>query len=1043
MPAPSTSEEYLELVRKSDLLATGRIDEYVKRRIEGQSLPPEPLKLAQAMIIDGLLTKYQAEQLLMGRWRNFILAGKYKLLERLGQGGMALVFLCEHQVMKRLVAVKILPTGHAEDRELLGRFHREARALSQLRHPNIVGAYDVDNANKIHFLVMEFVEGGDLDQIVRRVGPLSFGRAAHYIRQAACGLQHAHEAGLVHRDIKPGNLLVDRAGTVKLLDLGLARIFHESTDDLTTGRDARTLLGTVDYLAPEQALNSHDVDIRADIYALGATFYFLLAGKGLFEDGTVAQKLSWHMHRPPSPIGEIRSDVPDGLLGVLETMLAKRPEDRYQEPHEVIEALEPWTREPIAPPTDAELPRLSRAARNSGPPSSFQRGTSPSALTSFGGANWSPGTPSKKTLIMPSEVPTGSTPPSSRPPDTLPDATKIKPPPPAGGALPKRAARAARSGPSRRRKTAVTALSTLVALGAVGAAASWSWFGPSDAGSGRGAGLGKGGPGPRPVKPTVRNVAPPVDQPADATVALVPASGPSRSFATLREAIAAAGPGDRVEVRGNLIREAVELSATDNPTRGLTLVGIAPNGGAVRWSGPADLGPGKSLLDASGVEALKLRGFLFDGEGKVGELICLSGRGGGSALEDLQVRGAARAGVVLRGWSGDPDRPATLRGVRFATDGDAEAAIRIESDPGRPDDPTRDVRVASCRFVGRFQAALLVVGPVAGLDVEHCRFSQALDGLRYRRGDPRRPIRARLANNTFADVQRGLHFETTPPALASELVVANNLFVNTNRIATLANVSVQPAKVSGRWIWTEEGKRSPSVPAGDRFFRKAFDVAGIPAQATLDIGCDETFTVYINGLEVARGPSDHFTQRVFRFDIAGRLRPGKNVVAVKGTNQLDRIDPRYGTTAGLLAQVIARQDGREIVLARSDETWKSESEAPEAWTRPDFDDGDWKPARPWPEAGATWPWIHAVWDAAVLPQLKPPLEPIRPSAAGNVRDYKSWEGYPALDAERVVLADNALARDPEDDAKFLRLPRSHPLYQAGPGGSPIGVYDGD
>ncbi len=360
----------------------------------------------------GLLTKYQAEQLLAGRWRNFIIGGKYKLLERLGKGGMALVFLCEHQVMKRLVALKILPSAHAEDKELLGRFHREARALSSLRHPNIVGAYDADQADQVHFLVMEYVDGGDLDQIVQKVGPIAWERAAHYIRQAAHGLQHAHECGLVHRDIKPGNLLLDRSGTVKLLDLGLARIFHETTDDLTTGRDAQTLLGTVDYLAPEQALNSHDVDIRADIYCLGATFYYLLTGKGLFEDGSVAEKLSWHLHRPPVPILEARPDVPPGLVEVIDKMLAKKPEDRYQTPDEVVEALEPWTRKPIAPPDPSEFPELSRAARTLAQPSSNRLNAS-SARPVGRWPGRAPGTTSKVTKILPAVE--AAVPPASPP----------------------------------------------------------------------------------------------------------------------------------------------------------------------------------------------------------------------------------------------------------------------------------------------------------------------------------------------------------------------------------------------------------------------------------------------------------------------------------------------------------------------------------------------------------------------------------------------------------------------------------------------------
>src|SRR4029077_4492645 len=163
-------------------------------------------------------------------------------------------------------------------------------------------AYDIDSDNKMHFLVMEYVDGSSLHEIVKRFGPMDVTRAAHYMAQAACGLQHAHEAGIVHRDIKPGNLLVDRSGTVKILDMGLARFFHDDRDELTKQYDAGSVLGTADYLAPEQALDSQPVDTRAHIYSLGATLYFMLAGKSPFQAGTVAQKLIWHQVRQPKPI---------------------------------------------------------------------------------------------------------------------------------------------------------------------------------------------------------------------------------------------------------------------------------------------------------------------------------------------------------------------------------------------------------------------------------------------------------------------------------------------------------------------------------------------------------------------------------------------------------------------------------------------------------------------------------------------------------------------------------------------------------------------
>jgi len=1044
MAAPTTTDELIELVRKSGLVAAPRIDDFLGSRKVADAAPADTVPIAQALVFDGLLTKYQAEQLLAGRWRNFVIGGKYKLLERLGRGGMAMVFLCEHQVMKRLVALKILPLTHGEDRELLGRFHREARALSQLRHPNIVGAYDVDQANKLHFLVMEYVDGGDLDQIVRKVGPLPYERAAHYIRQAARGLQHAHESGLVHRDVKPGNLLVDRAGTVKLLDLGLARIFHETTDDLTTGRDARTLLGTVDYLAPEQALNSHDVDIRADIYGLGATFYFLLTGRGLFQDGTVAQKLSWHLHRPPTPISEVRPDIPTGLVRVLEKMIAKRADDRYQSPEEVEVALLPWTQDPIPPPADDELPKLSRAAKGVGQPSGVQRLPASSSLTSHPSPSRVAVPPSKATLIMPSEVSSLTGPPSIRLPATVSDEpVGPMPAPMTSPAGPRGSGK-----PGTRRPRAVA----LVAGGAIalGAAGAWALFGRGGADSGStrpppgapGA-LASGASPERRATGAGGSNSLPADAPADAQVALVTLSGQSRPFSTIREAARAARPGDRLEVKGRLIREAVTLSDVDGIAKDLTIEGIAPGGGPVRWRGPRDLAGGRAILDVSGLEGLRVRGFVLDGQGTVAELVRLSGRGAGSTLEDIQVVDPARAGVVLRGWSGESDRPAGLRGVRFSTGNEAEAALLIEPEPDRRAEGSRAVRVASCRFVGPFGAAILIAGPVSGLDVERCRFFRATDGVRYKRTEARGPLGLRLANNTFVDLQRGFHLETTPPAASSEIAAVNNLFLGTPRIATLDRVSVQPPRSFGRWIWTDEGKRSPSVPAGDRMFRKSFDLAAVPEKAMLDIGCDETFTVWVNGEEVGRDPADHFSQRIFAFEVAPRLRKGRNVIAVKGTNQLDRIDPKWGTTAGLLAQVVARQGGRDVVLAQTDGSWKSSDGAPEGWTRPDFDDAGWNPARPWPDSGATWPWMFPVWDSAVLPGLKAPLEPIRATASGNVRDYKSWEGYPILDSERVVFGEKTPPRDPDDDATFLRLPRSHPLYHAGPGGTPVGVFDGD
>src|SRR5436190_1565764 len=311
MPAPATSAEFIDLVRRSEVVEVKRLDAVLDKLRAAGTLPADPGQLAGYMIAEGLLTKFQAQQIIQGKWKRFTI-GKYKVLENLGSGGMGSVYLCEHMLMRRRVAVKVLPTAKADDPASLERFYREARAVAALDHPNIVRAYDIDQSAKLHFLVMEYVDGASLQEIIKKTGPMDPLRAAHYMRQAAAGLQHAHEtAGLVHRDIKPGNILVDRNGIVKVLDMGLARFFHD-TEDILTKKYDENVLGTADYLAPEQALDSHTADIRADIYSLGGTFYFCLTGKTPFAEGTVAQKLIWHQTRQPKSLKTIRPDIDDG-----------------------------------------------------------------------------------------------------------------------------------------------------------------------------------------------------------------------------------------------------------------------------------------------------------------------------------------------------------------------------------------------------------------------------------------------------------------------------------------------------------------------------------------------------------------------------------------------------------------------------------------------------------------------------------------------------------------------------------------------------------
>lgn len=333
---PQTREELLSLIQKSGVADEKRLNAVLSKA--SANMPADAKSLASLLVREGVLTAFQAEQLLEGKWRRFVI-GKYRVLERIGSGGMSSVYLCEHKFMRRRAAVKVLPTSMAEDPAALERFYLEARAVAALDHPNIVRAYDVDQDDNLHFLVMEYVDGVSLQDMIRKEGAMSPARAAEFMRQAAMGLQHAHDtAGLVHRDIKPGNLIVDRAGTLKILDLGLARFFHEENESITQKYD-ETVLGTADYLAPEQILDSHSVDIRADIYSLGATFYYCLAGKAPFAEGTIPQKLIWHQTRQPKSIRRTRPEIPAALEAVLFKMMAKDPNDRYQDPQQLVQAL--------------------------------------------------------------------------------------------------------------------------------------------------------------------------------------------------------------------------------------------------------------------------------------------------------------------------------------------------------------------------------------------------------------------------------------------------------------------------------------------------------------------------------------------------------------------------------------------------------------------------------------------------------------------------------------------------------------------------------
>jgi serine/threonine protein kinase len=343
-------QTFLTNLRQSGLLSSVELSA-VARRLPNTDRGPV---IARSLVEIGALTRFQAERLLAGRTAGFLL-GQYKILDLLGRGGMGRVFMAEHQTMRRIVALKVLASELLRTERAQELFLREVRVIAKLTHPNIVTAFDANEVGGRFFLVLEYIDGPNLEQLVRKQGPLAVGLACDYVRQVAGGLQCAHARGMVHRDLKPANLLLQRRGfstdapgLVKISDLGLARLHLLQADPVseqavgTILTHGNTVMGTPDFLSPEQARNLHNADIRSDVYSLGCTFYFLLTGQVPFPGGQPMEKLMRHNSEQAAPVNKFRASVPAPVLAILDKMMAKRPKERYQTPAELLAALEPF-----------------------------------------------------------------------------------------------------------------------------------------------------------------------------------------------------------------------------------------------------------------------------------------------------------------------------------------------------------------------------------------------------------------------------------------------------------------------------------------------------------------------------------------------------------------------------------------------------------------------------------------------------------------------------------------------------------------------------
>lgn len=847
-------ESFLDLTRKSGLVDATRLNLYLERLEQAEQIPEDPKLLAAILVRDAVLSRFQADQLLANKWRGFYV-GKYRVIERIGIGGMGQVYLAEHRTMKRRYAIKVLPRARASDPAALERFEREARAGGSIDHPNIVRAYDKDQDGDLHYLVMDFVDGCSLSEIVHATGPLDPQRAGNYLYQAALGLKHAHDSGLIHRDVKPANILIDREGVVKILDMGLARFFNDH-DDMITKKYDETVLGTADYLSPEQAIDSHNVDIRSDIYGLGCTFYYVLTGHPPFGDGSVAQKLIWHQTRTPKLLTEMREGVPPQLSAIINKCMMKKVDDRFASPEALVDALQPYA-DFVYPPSSKELPDLSPMARgvpfggeilsglNTGivpPPADLPATSDPdskspifdSQVAKRGGedstvnirsgdssvkginktgqpvvASIAPVAPAPTVPMMVSPKAAGIAPrPQSSPPivigndppsPLLPQKNQWDPyltPLPFPSPLHNQPMEVypAKEGPAKKEKEESRGIPL------------WFWLA-----------LvivmlslllatvlyfvwrdrGKGNPADTKPIPTSTSKTPATGK-RTWYVARNKIDGIDQT--TITAALQQASPGDTITITDRqTYAEALNLTPRTS-SKGLFNVTIqaeiGDDGKRARLVPPPSHRVTDPLISIENIEGLKLTGFLIDGEGGVQTALEVKGKCVGLALDDLRVEGFQQQGILVDGLSGSVRREVNFDKLFIKQNNPqpAAAALRLQGAS------CEGLHLRYCKVQGLYDSAIVFAAPPERFMMEQCKLYGG-KGKAIAWGDgiaANARMNATIQQNTFWDFATGLSLEVPVNPTDIYFSIRNNLFYQVKNVLQIdaAKVKIQPDTLS-------------------------------------------------------------------------------------------------------------------------------------------------------------------------------------------------------------------------------------------------------
>ncbi len=872
------------------LTQSGLIDEKQLTELQRQfakkypGLKPESCQeFAEFLIRHNELTLWQAKKLLQGKHKGFFL-DKYRLLSLLGRGGMSSVYLAEHTVMRRRCAIKVLPFKQVENKASLGRFHREAQAVASLDHPNIVRAYDVNHlmegSTEIHFLVMEYVEGRSLQQLVDDEGPLALADAVEYARQAASGLIHAHAVGMVHRDIKPSNLLLDETGTVKVLDLGLARILENAADksSLTIEYD-QTVLGTADYLSPEQAVDSHTVDHRSDIYSLGCTLYFLLVGHPPYPDGTLAQRLMAHQVKTPAPIAEFRPEVPQSLVALIDSMMARQPEDRMKSAEAAEKALAEWLEEH----TDESPPSSNTSKQLSSPPKPKQKNPrNPPAPTSVGWKGDADTSKDKKKTPRPPKQPLNSDSGNTevgdfrdflsnleRPSDqeTFVPALSVSetvvsrkksrllgPPKPDSFVVGSDSESSIDDHPGETTVTHVeqsegssadhvngsgainrepkpSRFSTMqwVSVSVVSALllALLGWFllpsgeekttndSPSGTVSTNSATNGSA-------------AVPTIDPDSDINV------GPNGDFQTITSAIdyvkkhfrpLSSGEVRTIRVAGGQTypeRIVIDNSEFGAFPKGVRIVCEDPQPAILEPQGP------EPIVDLRSVERFLLQGFHLKETGQA-TVLYLEGYFVGSTLENLTIEGTGEMAVHGIGVSGfDGADRFKMTDVTLHSPGSSGTAMRFE--PGQT--PTKDMILSHCRIIGEYETGLAISGSVSNVEVIGCIVDGSHTCIQFT-DPPEQFDGVTITNCTLREFEQGISLQRKLTAQDGTLSLTKNLFLDGSGPELMAQETPPDAQLSSSFNWTS--RSAPETqPSGevDIFQNSGYRGANISVTST-------------------------------------------------------------------------------------------------------------------------------------------------------------------------------------------------------------------